>query len=153
MTLDESIPILEALSTEWSIANKRKKILMQKQGNEICFDHHYKTERGMAMGCQTVPRSCTKKGEQSAMTTVEKGKIMNINNSHSLLGHLALDSTERTAHYYGMELKGIVNPCKDCALSKNRQTNLSKTTEVRSKIWIFLPPNKRVLEVLNFWLL
>ena len=53
---------------------------------------------------------------------------------HACMTHPGENTTRLTAKYYGMKIQGTLLPCEDCALSKARQSNLNKTTDVRSKV-------------------
>ncbi len=61
-----------------------------------------------------------------------KGRTSDINEYDKVLGHPSEAITCATANAEGILLKGFFNTCKDCALGKTRQANVSKKAVCRS---------------------
>jgi transposase InsO family protein len=54
--------------------------------------------------------------------------------SPSRLWCIGADATRLTAKHYGLTVSGKLEPCTHCGMAKARQTNLAKSTDVRSQI-------------------
>jgi hypothetical protein len=116
--------ITKALQQGWKISNHCISEIKIIKGNiMIVFDHVIKTELGQILGVEMIPR-----GER-ANFMLDKGKVIDINKIHHILGHASEETTKRTAKYYRVELKGTMEKCESCALAKARQKNVSKVTE------------------------
>jgi hypothetical protein len=88
-----------------------------------------------------------------------KKSIMDINDVHTMFGHINKDSIYETAAHYNFKVNGALNPCISCSLTKIKQRkvngalnpciscsltkikqrNIPKTTENKSTI-----PGKRL---------
>ncbi|MGL4341755.1 MAG: reverse transcriptase domain-containing protein, partial [Lactococcus lactis] len=120
--------ITKAISKEWSLSNKGTKILLSKGDVELAFDKIMKTENGMVVGIEMVTQS------EYANLVLSRGKKIDINDFHRLMGHVHFDSLKKTAAFYGIVLTGTFNKCYECAISKTRQKNVSKESDSRSKV-------------------
>jgi hypothetical protein len=85
----------------------------------------------MVVGVEMVPR--TNATDDMAAMALERGKTLNINVLHQVLGHPSEETTRKTAIFFGWNVNGTFNPCKNCGIAKLRQKNVNKVSEARSK--------------------
>jgi hypothetical protein len=104
--------ITKAMENGWNLSNKGLELRLFKNYQLIKFDKTYKTEGGVTLGVDMIPRG------ESAHTVMEKNKTLNISKVHKTLGHPNETILRKTAKYYGVNLSGKLQPCVDCALAK-----------------------------------
>jgi hypothetical protein len=77
------------------------------------FDHVIKTLNGHVTGIEliSVPNV--------AQVHIEKGSVLDINDFHKSMGHIHKGALDKTAAYYGVKLRGKLEPCYECLLAKN----------------------------------
>jgi hypothetical protein len=56
---------------------------------------------------------------------VSLNKITDMNKFHKILNHCGADRLDKTAHIYGIKLRGNVEVCEDCAIAKARKKNVN----------------------------
>ncbi len=88
--------ISKSLQNGWNISNKGVKIKLSKGQANIVFDRIIKTSKGLVVGVEIVPRT-----DAMANVMLDRGKTIDINVIHSVLGHPSQDITKQTAQYYG----------------------------------------------------
>jgi hypothetical protein len=106
------------------IRSKDKALMMVKGNHEIIFNHRYKAGDGFTLGIEMVP--IRKQFGQACAATNEKRKTMNIEDFHRLLGHPGEEKTKETAKWMNIELKGKLDSCESCDLSKSKRKKISK---------------------------
>ena len=119
----------KALKNGFQLSNKGLYISLTKNDTRITFDKVFKTGNGFVMGIVLIPKRIHE-FSNLCMTS----RKMPIEYVHACMTHPGENTTRLTAKYYGMKIQGTLLPCEDCALSKARQSNLNKTTDVRSKV-------------------
>ena len=124
--------ITKALSKGWNIGNKGINLFVCKGQVRLTFDQVFRTQKGLVLGVEMVPRTST----VGAVATVvlEKGKSIKVDDLHQILGHPSEETTRRTAAFYDWKVMGQFTPCEDCGIAKSRQKNVNKESEARSKI-------------------
>ncbi len=70
---------------------------------------------------------------KDAKKTLKKIKHKDVNEHHAELGHPSEDITRSTGTSLGFKVMGKFAPCKDCAISKAKQTKTNKVPIKRSK--------------------
>ena len=118
--------ITKALEQDWRISNEGVNITLSKSTASLTFDHVLRTDSGAITAIEMVPR------HEEVNVTLERGKHINVNKLHLLLGHVCENTLRQTANHYGMILEGQLKPCPECALAKVRQANVAKVTNVVS---------------------
>jgi hypothetical protein len=114
--------ITKALGNNWNISNKGQCIILTNTNVTITFDRLMKTYNG------TVVRVIMKPKLDAINVTMEKGKVVDINVFHQSMGHINEESLYKTATFDGIKLKGKLNTCYECSISKIQQRNVGKTT-------------------------
>jgi hypothetical protein len=69
-----------------------------------------------------------------ATAALHRGKTLQIDHLHNILGHPSEDTTRKTAEFYRWNVNGKFTPCEDCGIAKAWQKNVNKETETRSII-------------------
>jgi len=64
------------------------------------------------------------------VTTVYHHKTMDINQLHKKLRHTSENLMQKTATFYGWDLKILFDTCKSCALTKLQQKDTNKEKNV-----------------------
>ena len=108
----------------WSLRGNTNGITATKNDRTIRFDIIVRTSKGQLYACRFRRRR-----EVNAISAgkVRKEVKMNIEQAHSLLGHINEDATRRTAHQLGWTLtRGSSKPCEYCAQAKAKQKNVNK---------------------------
>ena len=119
--------ITTAIDNGYKLGNEGRKIILSKDGKELIFDREVKTKSGYVPGIKMQPIKSElgrEKDNNFGFPTLTIGKKLDINVFHQLLGHVSENVTRNTAKYYGVELDGKFNTCKECALAKAQQKNL-----------------------------
>ena len=62
-----------------------------------------------------------------SMSTLQKGNKVDINDTHTVLGHIGNALLEKMAKEIGWELTGILRTCDACAKAKAVATRVPKT--------------------------
>ncbi len=106
--------------------------MMVKGNHEIIFNHRYKAGDGFTLGIEMVP--IRKQFGQACAATNENRKTMNIEDFHRLLGHPGEEKTKETAKWMNIELKGKLESCESCDLSKSKRKKISKVNLNKTKI-------------------
>jgi hypothetical protein len=65
--------------------------------------------KGLVFGVGIVPRT-----DAMANVMLDKGKTIDINALHAILGHPPQDITKQTAQYYGWRIEETFKPCSNC---------------------------------------
>jgi hypothetical protein len=86
------------------------------------------TQNGFVSGVEMIPKV------ERAYVVLEKGRVVDVNDFHKLMGHINEESLRKTADYYGIKLKGNCETCYECSISKIRQKNVKKQTQNKSSI-------------------
>ncbi len=92
----------------------------------VQFDREFKTPKGFVLGVMVLPQS------EKAYPCLDKKKKIDINTFHKMLGHPGKETTIKTSKYYGVIVEGNLDPCDACALSKSKQKNVAKKSEVKA---------------------
>jgi hypothetical protein len=92
------------------------------------FDSLMKTDNGAVVGLIMKPWI------DAIHVSIEKGRVIDINDFHKSMGHVNEESLRKTADFYNIKLKGKLNKCYKCSISKIKQRNLAKATENKSEI-------------------
>jgi hypothetical protein len=111
------------------LGNQGKLLTLSKEGTVIKFDKIFETKEGYVCGIEMCPTQTSK----NAYVTLERGKTIDVNKMHQLLGHTGEDIVKKTANYFGWKVTGNMEKCEDCSLSKARQKNTDKETKERNK--------------------
>jgi hypothetical protein len=120
--------ITRALHNNWQLSNRGMSMILRKESQTIIFDKIMRTESGCVTGVEMVPLV------EKSYTILDREMSTDINDFHRLMGHVNKNSLYLTARHYGVKLKGQLNPCFDCAVSKIRQKNVPKVTTQKSII-------------------
>jgi len=118
----------KALARGFQISNKGTTVTLMKDNIKITFDNIIHTSRGYVMGVEMLPRETS----SVAAVATDRGTELRWNDIHYKLSHVGEETIRHTAKYYGWTLKGSLNTCEDCALSKARQRNIPKETATKS---------------------
>jgi hypothetical protein len=121
--------ISKSLHNGWNISNKGVEITITKGKAKIVFDRIIKTSKGLVVGVKILPRN-----DAMANVMLDRGKSVDINVLHAVLGHPSQEITKKTAEYYGWTVKGTFNPCADCQMAKSKQNAVTKESDTRSTI-------------------
>ena len=121
--------ISKSLQSGWDISNKGVEIKLSKGKATIVFDRIIKTSKGLVVGVEIVPRT-----DDVAHVMLDKGKSIDVNVLHGVLGHPSEDITKKTADYYGWKLTGTFKPCSDCQTAKSKQNAVTKHSDTKSII-------------------
>lgn len=105
--------ITKALGNKWNISNKGQCLILSKNNVSIEFDRIMKTDNGAVVGVLMKPRI------DKMNVSMEKGRVVDINDFHNAIGHINEDSLIKTAAFYGIKLKGKFKTCYECSISKN----------------------------------
>jgi hypothetical protein len=73
------------------------------------------------VGVEIVPRT-----DVMANGMLDKGKTIDINALHAVLGHLSQDITKQTAQYYGWKITGTFKSYPNCQTAKSKQNSVMK---------------------------
>ena len=111
--------VTKCLRNGWKISNDGVTLYLKKGRTEVKFDKAIKTHKGLIIGVDMMSRTVDMANVASAPFT--RGKTIDIKVMHEALGHPSVDTTKRTAAFYGLKLKGELDPCIDCAEGKSRQ--------------------------------
>ena len=65
---------------------------------------------------------------------LEAGREIKMMTYHQMLSHPGETVLQNTAHAYGLKLQLNNDKCEDCATSKARQSNVSKTPAERERL-------------------
>jgi hypothetical protein len=120
--------ITKALGHKWNLSNKGQCIVLKKNSNTLMFDRLMQTDNGAVVGVIMKPKIDT------IHMSIEKGRVVNINDFHKSMGHVNEESLRKTAQLYNIKLKGKLEKCYECSISKIKQRNVAKTTENKSEI-------------------
>ncbi len=121
--------ISKSLQNGWNISNKGVEIKLSKGQANIVFDRIIKTSKGLVVGVEIVPRT-----DAMANVMLDRGKTIDINVLHSVLGHPSEEITKQTAQYYGWKITGTFKPCSNCQTAKSKQNSVMKETGTKSTI-------------------
>jgi hypothetical protein len=124
--------LTKALSKGWNIGNKGIKLFINKGSATLKFDQVFRTQKGLILGVEMVPRTQGMAGIATA--ALDRGKTLQIDHLHNILGHPSEDTTRKTAEFYRWNVNGKFTPCEDCGIAKAWQKNVNKETETRSII-------------------
>jgi hypothetical protein len=134
----------KALKNGFKISNKGCVISLRKGDSVISFDRMLPTERGFVSGVVLKPCVPTLVSENTfpqnaAAIALERGRRIKLSEAHSLLGHAAITSVEKTAQFYGRIISDLGNgeqeiKCQSCAEAKARQANVPKSIRNSSNI-------------------
>ena len=95
----------------------------------MCFNYErikiIETKTNWLAGVEMIPVVTTSKLQPKNGNM----KTENVNTLHEIFGHVREDATRLTAEYYGIKLRGTLDPCEDCARAKARQRNLGHGNE------------------------
>jgi hypothetical protein len=69
-----------------------------------------------------------------ANVMLDRGKSIDINVLHGVLGHPSEDITKKIAEYYCWKITGKFKPCSDCQTAKFKQNAVPKELETKSTI-------------------
>ena len=119
----------KALKNGFSLTNKGVIITVTKNNTKLCFDRIFKTGKGFVAGVNLIPKTV----KENALLGLESKK-MTVNAAHNCMTHVGEEATRLTAKHYGLTVSGKMEPCTHCGMAKARQSNLLKTTNVKSKI-------------------
>ena len=120
----------KALKNGFTLSNEGVIITLHKSGTHVTFDRIFPTGKGFVTGVNLLPKIMH---DENATIGLESKKV-NVNMAHGFMTHVGEAYTRLTAKYYGLTVTGIMAPCHHCGLAKARQSNLSKTTDVKSQI-------------------
>jgi hypothetical protein len=70
----------------------------------------------------------------TAQNKMDSNKSIDVNKFHEIIGHCGLDCLKKTAHIFGLKLKGDFEVCSDYAIAKARQKNVSKDWKGGSQV-------------------
>ena len=101
----------KGLSNGFQIGNKGVVIHLTKGKTKLSFDRILQTKKGYVLGVDMVPVN-----SQVAGAVLERGKKIDVNKLHQMLGHCGEDSMRLTAKANGWELSGKMETCIDCAI-------------------------------------
>jgi hypothetical protein len=121
--------ISKSLQNGWNISNKGVEIKLSKGQANIVFDRIIKASKGLVVGVEVVPRI-----DAMANMMLDRGKTIDINVLHSVLGHPSQDITKQTAQYYGWKITGTFKPCSNCQTAKSKQNSVMKESGKKSMI-------------------
>jgi hypothetical protein len=121
--------ISKSLQSGWNISNKGLESKLSKGQANIVFDCIIKTNKGLVVGVEIVQRT-----DVMANLMLERGKTIDINVLHSVLGHPSQDIAKQTAQYYGWKITGTFKPCSNCQTAKSKQNSVMKESETKSTI-------------------
>ena len=76
----------------------------------------------------------------AANAAMDSGKSVDIQLFHETMGHSNEEYLKLTAKSRGIELKGELQPCESCHVTKARKKDVAKTSESRSNT-----PGQRLL--------
>lgn len=130
---------------QWKLQNEGTTIFIPEDSTKFVFDYQIKNKYWMVVICEVTPTTLTTNSEILAVATHVKGKHMDINNFHNIIGHPALDHTKKTTNYNDIILTGQDKACEDCALATSKQKNVKKLMDKCSTIpgkhfyWYFFP--------------
>ena len=100
------------------------------------YDKHYlRFEReGNLYYLTASPRRLSGDEEETAMSmsTLQKGNKVDINDAHTVLGHIGKALLEKTAKEIGWELIGTLRTCDACAKAKAVATRVPKTASEKA---------------------
>ena len=128
------LSITTLLQNGWNISNDGVIITITNGVQSFTMDHIIPTDTGCVVGIEMVPQLESVSPDEMAHLSLSVGSSININKFHSLFGHTCEATTRKTASYYGITLFGAFHPCVSCAISKSRQKNVSKETDVISRL-------------------
>jgi hypothetical protein len=126
-----NIMVLNYKLRRQNIGNKGIQLFVSKGNAKLVFDQVFRTQKGMVVGVEMVPR--TNATHAMAALALERRKTININILHQVLGHPSEETTRKTASFYGWKVNGTFNPCENCGIAKSRQKNVNKVSKARSK--------------------
>lgn len=121
--------ITTALSQGWNISNNGLIISLSKNHSKLTFNEIFRTDNGQVIGIN-LKRILS---HDMSNVLLEHGRVVQYDVLHKTLGHINDKSLRLTAKYYGIKLNGTPNPCYECSISKAKQKNTSKWTDVKSK--------------------
>ena len=107
-------------------------VLTYADGDKIVFDRRMTTNDGWIAGVEILPMVAEHANVATAKTE-QKLKRKDVNELHAELGHPSEDVTRATGAARGMKVVGTFAPCENCALSKAKQTKVSKIPAERSQ--------------------
>jgi hypothetical protein len=110
-------------------SNKGVEIKLSKGQANIVFDRIIKRSKGLIVGVEIVPRT-----NAMANVMLDRGKTIDIDVLHSVLGHPSQDITKHTAQYYGLKITGTFKPCSNCQTVKSKQNAMMKESGTKSTI-------------------
>jgi histone deacetylase 1/2 len=125
--------ISKALKRGWNIGNKGTNIFLTKGQSKIVFDKEIKTQKGLVLGIEMVPRNETVRAG-IATIALERGKTIDVHALHNMLGHPSEDTTRKTAAFYGWVVTGTFSTCVDCAIAKSKQRNVQRESDTKSTV-------------------
>jgi hypothetical protein len=120
--------LTKSMSKGWQISNKGLNFVLSEDKYSIMFDHVIKTANGHVTGIEliSVPNV--------AQVHIEKGSVLDVNDFHKSMGHIYKGALDKTAAYYGVKLRGKLEPCYECSLAKIRQVNVGKEAKSKSTV-------------------
>jgi hypothetical protein len=120
--------ITKAVGNKWNLSNKGQSIVLSKNKTTLMFDRLMQTDNGAVVGVIMKPKIDT------MHLSIEKGRVVDINDFHKSMGHINEESLRKTALFYNIKLKVKLDKCYECSISKIKQRNVAKTTENKSEI-------------------
>jgi len=117
-----------AMNNDWKIGNQGKILTLQKNSVKMIFDRSFLINSCLIPAVDIVPRY------DIASVGLTKGKVINANKMHEILGHVSEETMRKTAKFYDWKISGTLNKCSDCGLAKSKQANTSKEKVLRSKV-------------------
>jgi hypothetical protein len=126
--------LTKCLKNGWNIGNEDIKLYVRKGDVKITFDQKIQTEKGFIVGVEIVPREIYNNNEFVNVATMTEGRTLSVKYFHQILGHPSLDTTRRTAKFYGIKLTGTMDICENCGLGKSKREAVKKISESSSKI-------------------
>jgi hypothetical protein len=121
--------ISKSLQNSWNRSNKGVEIKLSKGQANIVFDRIIKTRKGLVVGVEISPIT-----DAMANVMFDKGKTIDINALHAVLGHRSQDITKQTAQYYGWKITGTFKPCSNCQTAKSKQNSVMKESGTKSTV-------------------
>ena len=109
-------------------------MLKYEDGRDTIFDCRFKTRDGCVVEVDLCPLSDeTAKASKDAKENSTKIKRSDVNELCTELGNPSEHVTRATGTLLGYKVMGKFSPCKDCAISKAKQTKTKKVPIEKSK--------------------
>ena len=122
--------VSQALKKGFQIGNEGLILTLKKNNILLKFDRTFHTAKGFVVGVNLIPQQLN----ETTHLGLAKHKPFHISTFHGCLTHPGESTTRLTADYYKIPIKSPMPPCDHCALSKAKQSKLSKTTDTCSEV-------------------